>query len=244
MRLMMFLASFAVLHAPAAQAEGCLMANALTGGIRVTVKDGSVQTYIAKGRDVVAEVPVRHKGGGFDARQTLQGGLHVVNDQRVLYDAPQDVPEGAVVVGGSDGETLNTRYKLVGKPPVPKPGTSWTTEVRIERDQDGPSIGPQPRIKGKAVAKMTFLEQKTVELSGCAYRIIPVETTIFIGKDSRFTAGAEVMPLDDTPPGTVVLTRRQIWFDDLGFAVTTKEGGEGFDWVEPWGQGITGLAAN
>ena len=232
-----------VLTAFPAVADGCLMADALKTGIRVTVKDGSVQTFRAKGRDVVAELSDRAKNSSFDARQTLQGVVHVVSDQRLLHDAPAFMPEGAVMVGGSEGGTMAMTYKLSGKPPTPAPGTSWTTTVRLERAEDGPSIGPQPKIKGNAVAKVVFLDKKTVDLSGCAYRIIPVETTILLAKDSRFTMGGQVMPLDEVRPGTVILSRRQIWFDDLGFAVTVKESGGGFDWVQPWGQGIIGIAA-
>lgn len=242
MRLPSLIASLAFLALPAL-AEGCLKADALKSGILVTVRDGSVQSFRAKGRDVVAALPEKAGASGFDARQTLQAGLHVISDQRVLHDAPQDVPEGAVVVGGAEGGRQDTLYKLAGKPPAPAPGISWTTTVRIERDEDGPSIGPQPKLKGNAVVQVVFGAQKTVELSGCAYRIIPVETTIALAPDSRFTMGGEVMPLDDAPPGTVILSRRQIWFDDLGFAVTTRESGEGFDWRAPWGQGIIAMAA-
>lgn len=242
---MRFLTLLAVLTCSAlpALAEGCLTADALKSGIRVTVKDGSVQRFRAKGRDVLAELPEKARNSFFEARQTLQGGLHVLSDLRLLHDAPVEVPEGAVLVGGSEGGRRDTSYKMAGKPPAPAPGISWATTVKIEREEDGPSIGPQPKLKGNAVAQVVFGAEKAVELSGCTYRIIPVETTIALAKDSRFALGDEEMPLDEVPPGTVILFRRQIWFDDLGFAVTTKESGEGLDWEAPWGQGIIGIAA-
>lgn len=226
----------ALMTTPAFADQPCLTADALKTGVRVTVKDGSEQVYRAKGRDVVAVVPT----GRFTADLLLARGLHVTRDHRTEHESAAEVPEGAVMVGGNDGGTITTDYSFAS---LPKPGKDWAGTVKIARDQDGPSIGPQPRVTGKVAATVAFLPEETVTISGCSYRIQPVETVLTIAKDSRFTVGGEAQVALEDEIGKVLLSRRQIWFPDLGFAVITREGGAESGWSDDWGQGIVGLAA-
>lgn len=219
---------------------GCLTPDSIKGGVTVTVKGGGTQTYRAKGKDVQAEVPVLAGGSGFVAELILAGGLHVIADHRTEHEAKPDVPEGAVLVGGNDGGTTTTTYRFAA---LPRPGKDWSGKVKVTRDQDGPSIGPQPTIKGNLAAEVSFLPEETVQISGCSYRILPVETRFTLAADSRFTLEGEPMPAMEEAVGQVLLSRRQIWFPDLGFAVITRERGAESGWSEDWGQGIIGLAA-
>lgn len=233
---------FCLCAGPVFSQDACVTAEALnTGGIAVTVKGGAVQTYRAKGRDVVATVPVLSGGSGFVAELVLARGIHVISDHRTEHEAPADLPEGTVIVGGNDGGTITTLYRYGS---LPKPGMAWQGKVTVTRDQNGPSIGPQPTIKGKVAATVAFLPEETVTLSGCEYRIQPVETAMTVTADSRFTLGGEVDEGIAGAPDQLLLTRRQIWFPDLGFAVITRERGAESGWSEDWGQGIIGLSAN
>lgn len=221
---------------PAQAGEPCLTAEALKSGVRVTVKDGSVQSYRAKGRDVLATVPT----GNFTAELTLARGLFVTRDHRTEHEPTPDLPEGVEMVGGNDGGTITTDYSFAS---LPKPGKDWAGAVKITRNQDGPSIGPQPVVKGRVAATLAFLPEETVTISGCPYRIQPVETVLSLAKDSRFTVGGEPQVDLEAEAGKTLLSRRQIWFPDLGFAVITRERGAETGWSDDWGQGITGLAA-
>ena len=225
-----------LLAAPAFADQPCLTAEALAKGIRVTVKDGSVQTFRAKGRDVQAVIPT----GAFTAELLLARGLHVTRDHRTEHEPTPDPAPGEVMVGGNDGGTITTDYAYAS---LPKPGLDWAGTVKITRDQDGPSIGPQPKVKGKVAATVAFLPEETVKISGCSYRIRPMETVLSLAADSRFTVGGEPQVDLEEAAGKVLLSRRQIWFPDLGVAVITRERGAETGWSDDWGQGIIGLAA-
>ena len=233
-----FLSCLIVLAGPAVAEQPCLTAAALKTGITVSVRQGSTQSYRAKGRDVQAVVPV--PSGSFTAELLLARGLHVIRDHRTEHETAPPPPEGEVLVGGNEGGTLTTEYAY-GR--LANPGTDWAGTVRVTREQDGPAIGPQPTIKGRLAAEVRFLPEETVTISGCAYRIRPVETEFRLGDDSGFTIGGEPAEEIAGAAGTLLMTRRQIWFPDLGFAVITRERGQDSGWGADWGQGIIGLAA-
>lgn len=221
----------------AAQAQtACVTADALKSGIAVTVKEGAVQSFRARGRDVVALIP----NGDFTAEMVLTRGLHVARDHRTEHEAKPDLAEGEVLVGGNDGGTMTTVYSF-GR--LPEPGKDWVGAVKITRDQEGPSIGPQPTIKAEVGATVVYLPEETVTIAGCPYRIQPVETTLTLTADSRVTVGGEVQELSEDERGKILLSRRQILFADLGFAVITRERATDSGWGQDWGQGIIGLAA-
>ncbi|NEY91268.1 hypothetical protein [Tabrizicola oligotrophica] len=240
-RALALLLALACPLSPAFAEEACLTAETLKSGVAVTVEGGAVQVYRAKGRDVLASIPVPAGGNGFSAELVLARGLHVVSDHRTEHEGASDLAEGEVLVGGNDGGTTTTLYAY---PNLPKPGKDWAGRLRLSRDQDGPSIGPQPRIKGTVAAQVRYLAEATVTISGCAYRIQPVETVLTVKEDSRFTLDGAPQPGIAGAADEMLLTRRQIWFPDLGFAVITRESGLDAGWSEAWGQGIIGLAAN
>lgn len=218
-----------LLALPVPALADCLTAADLKSGIDVTVKDRSVQTFRQKAGEVLARVPVVAGVNGFVADQRLKGGLFVVEDRRTYHEAGSDDPN-VVIVGGNDGGTRDDRFAWSPAPKLPEPGQSARYSLRLTRDEDGPSIGPQPQLKAKVTAEVVVQAEKTVKISGCSYRIWPVETALVAA------------PGDFGDDGGTVLTRRQIWFPDLGFAVTTKETGNGTGWTEDWGQGIIGMA--
>ena len=109
-------------------------------------------------------------------------------------------PTEEYYVGGGPGGSYN--FKFSGKPPVPVAGKNWKTTLRVAETQDnGTEYGPQTYRYNYDVT-YSFQDTKEVKLSGCPYTVMPVEAT-FIGKSEH-------------------LTRRWIYFPDLGFGLETR----------------------
>lgn len=126
-------------------------------------------------------------------------------DQRIsrlgIYDTEwHSNPTEDYIVGGGPGGDFT--FKFAGKPPEPKADTSWSTTVSERKSleaglQSGPEI---TRTAYKVI--YSFQGTKTAKLSGCTYTIQPVEAH-FTNKDTD-------------------LTRRFIYFPDLGFGLETR----------------------
>lgn len=109
-------------------------------------------------------------------------------------------PTDEYYVGGGPGGYYE--YKLSGKAPEPAAGTDWKTKVKVTEWQDyGLETGPE-KTRYAYDAVFSFQAEKEVKLSGCPYRIIPVEAT-FSGKNAHFT-------------------RRWVYFTELGFGLETR----------------------
>ena len=126
-----------------------------------------------------------------------------------IYDTTWSwTPTDEYYVGGGPGGYYS--FKFSGKPPVPEAGGSWKTNVSVMETQDnGTENGPET-FRYTLKVTYSFQDTKEAKLSGCTYTIQPVEAT-FTGKNTH-------------------LTRRWIYFPDLGFGLETRvtdhQGGE------------------
>ena len=238
----LILSSLPMSALPMAAFADCVTADDLAAGIEVTVEGGFKAVYRGRGFGEVTAAARHLKGGvGYSWDYRLDRGLFVIEERITEHEAGSSSGD-EVVVGGNDGGTIT--LSMIPQKAVPKAPADWTSKVNYRREQDGPSIGPQPVISGKLAAVMQVLPEKMVKISGCEYRIAPVETRLEVTRSSKLRvdgAAAAEAGMDLPEPGTAFLTRRQIYFLDLGFGVVTREGDE-VDSMPVIDHGITGMA--
>ena len=238
----LILASLPLAAVPVAAVADCLTADDLAAGIEVTVEGGFKAVYRGRGFGDVTAAASHVKGGdGYSWDYRLDRGLFVIEERITEHEAGSSSGD-AVVVGGNDGGTIT--LSMIPQKAVPKQLADWTSKVNYRREQDGPSIGPQPVLSGKLAAVVQVLPEKTVNISGCAYRIAPVETRLEMASASNLRVDGVALAeagMDPPEPGTALLVRRQIYFLDLGFGVVTREGDE-VDAMPVIDHGITGMA--
>lgn len=118
-----------------------------------------------------------------------------------IYDTAWTwTPTDEYVVGGGPGGYYS--FKFSGKPPVPEVGQTWKSTISVAETQDnGTESGPET-YSYKLKVTYSFQDTREAKLSGCTYTIQPVEAT-FTGKNTH-------------------LTRRWIYFPDLGFGLETR----------------------
>ena len=202
--------ALALLHAVPAAAD-CVTAENLTGrGILFTMADGKVWLARAAGKKVVRLDQSNGKPAD-DAYIEGPFGVYEVEHGHRVY--PKRDFWGYI------------KRDFRKRPPEPVTGESWTS--KLEEDQG--SFYAQSRGSDfKGEVSYRFLPDKTVTVSGCDYRIIPVEAT-FTGKDTIW--GDPVLDRND----------RWIYFPDLGVGVHTMSR-DGYR-QEEWKAGITAIAA-
>jgi len=183
--------SLLLLALPGSAAARCVTAQDLATGITFKRQDGRSGTAVADGPTIKVNYAAGSKTAWEDDRQTRMG----------IYELTWSwTPTDEYYVGGGPGGDFS--YKLSGKPPLPKPGTSWKTRISVLQTQDiGIESGP---IKTRYSYDVIYSFQDTAQakLSGCSYTILPVEAT-FTGSGTHFT-------------------RRWIYFPDLGFGLETR----------------------
>ena len=223
------------------QAQECLSGADLAAGIAVSTQDGRVYAVRqAAGGDVAVSMARQAGRDGLFSQMTFAKGVYMTRDVATEVSDSPDSADGEVVVGGNDGGVIDERHAYPRNAPVPVAGKSWRGTVKYTRDQDGPSIGPQPQITARLLADYQFLAEKSVTISGCAYRVIPVELTLQVTAQSRARAeGAPVGWFEDSIDRSY-LTRRLIYFPDIGFSVITRESSD-MDAGGMEQNGITGL---
>lgn len=109
-------------------------------------------------------------------------------------------PSDEAVMGLGPGAGYD--YKLAGKPPMPSAGMRWQSKVKVTASTDNGGEGGVERQSYTLKVSYTALAAKSVKLSGCTYTILPIE--------AHFTS-------DHTD-----LTRRWLYFPDLGFGLETR----------------------
>ncbi|MES2432199.1 MAG: hypothetical protein V4586_00055 [Pseudomonadota bacterium] len=117
-----------------------------------------------------------------------------------IYDMYRNAsPVDPSVPGFIPGDEGVYGYKFRAKPPIPKAGKTWGTKIHVLRSYEN-----MPTVKQVSSYKVTYryLATKTAKLSGCTYAIQPVE--------AHFIADY------------IDLTRRWIYFPDLGFGLETR----------------------
>lgn len=177
--------------APGLAEARCVVAADLAKGITFKRQDGRTGLAIAKSGGITVDYATNPKGAWQDLRKTDRG----------IYEKTWAwTPTEEYYVGGGPGG--GWEYNAFGKPPEPMPGGSWKTTVKVkEHHYDGTESGG-PVLKYSLKAVYSFQEVKEAKLSGCTYRIQPVEAT-FTGKNTH-------------------VTRRWIYFPDLGFGLETR----------------------
>ncbi len=192
-----------VLLAPAMAAARCVEAADLRAGITFKRQDGRLGTVRAgKDRGVVLVDYDSASAVSRDSRRSLWG-----------------VYETRTTRNGRDGETVIS-WKFDPRPKEPQAGGGWAGSLREGRRGAGetgrlPGFGSVEQSEKDAVHKgiralrvsYSFLPERVVKLSGCKYRVVPVEA-VFAGAGEGFS-------------------RRWVYFTDLGFGLETRRDGEG-----------------
>lgn len=174
-------------------AADCVTANDLSKGVVFARADGHKGRVIAKGDgvfvDYAAGAPVWS-----DNRQTLLG-IYELSSTHYRVEDPN-------MVGGGSTDTVQS---FRGKPPVPVAGQGWSGVVKAHVRQNNSSESGGYDYDDRFKVSYAFLAERTVKLSGCSYKAIPVEAN-FVGKDNSHT-------------------QRWLYFPDLGFGLETRENG-------------------
>ncbi len=172
-------------------AAECVTPASLAKGVTFTREDSRSGLIRAERHGFAVDYATNSKTAWQDQRLSRFG----------IYDIEwHSTPTDDYFVGGGPGG--NFSYKFSGKPPLPKADTTWSTTVSERKSLEaGLQSGP---VISRSSYKVTYsyLPTKTAKLSGCTYRILPVE--------AHFT-NAETD-----------LTRRFIYFPDLGFGLETR----------------------
>jgi hypothetical protein len=193
--------SLAVL-APALVEARCVEAGDLRAGITFKRQDGRLGLVRSgKDRGVVVVDYDSASGVSRDMRRSLWG-----------------VYETRTTLQGKGGETVIS-WKFEPRPQEPQAGGGWAGTVREGRRGAGealqlPGFGALEKEEFDAVRKgarvlrvsYSFLPERVVKLSGCRYRVVPVEA-VFAGAGQGFS-------------------RRWVYFADLGFGLETRRDGD------------------
>lgn len=181
---------FALLLSSPAFAD-CVTKDDLAVGVAFKRQDGRAGLIKAKGKTFEINYAVESKTAWQDERDALMG----IYETGWAY-----TPTDEYYVGGSPGGLYS--YKFAKKPPVPAEDATWQSKVKVTETQDnGTEYGPEESHFNLTVV-YSYQTIKEAKLSGCTYRIMPVEAT-FTGENTH-------------------LTQRWIYFPDLGFGLETR----------------------
>lgn len=185
------LAMAAVLMLAGPAAARCVVAGDLARGV-VFARDGAFQgRLVAKDGGVFIDYAT--DSGSTDTRQTLFG----------IYELATVTAAGAEWVGTGP---VAVRQVFRGDPPEPVAGQTWQVRIKATVTGDGttgPDSGSTKVVRRQA--SYDFLPEKTVTISGCRYRVIPVEAHF-----RQSAAGFD---------------QRWLYFADLGFGIETIPAG-------------------
>lgn len=169
----------------------CVTAKDLSKGIVFKRQDGRTGIVSGQGADIAVNYAATSKTAWTDQRTTKLG----------IYELSWSyIPTDDYYVGGGPGGSWT--YKFSGKPPVPVAGDSWKTRISVASHEDNGSEYGEKTVRSAVDATYRFLEVSTANLSGCTYRIAPVEADFSARGVSR--------------------TQRWIYFPDLGFGLETR----------------------
>lgn len=171
---------------------GCLTAGSIDQGVVFRRADGHRGSAIRKDGhiyiDYAAEAGVR-----IDLRQTRFGIYETAMTQLFIDEAAM----------GAGTEMFAQRF--AGKLAEPVAGGGWRGKVKVRFDADNPSV-VEPLAQDRVWdADFSFLPEFSGTLSGCSYRVIPVEV--------RFRTASRVFD------------QRFVYFPELGFGLESKREG-------------------
>ncbi len=178
-----------------AEAE-CVTADNLAKGISFTRQDGHKGRITSQGGALLVEYVIDRQAWT-DARVARFG----IYEQHFAPWLSDDI-----IVGGDPPQF---DWVFSPPPPAPRPGMTWHTGIwQTETDVGyGSQMVKIVSHKESGIeATFTYKAEAKAKLSGCTYRIQPVEAS-FKGLDSTFT-------------------RRWIYFPDLGFGLETVRDGK------------------
>jgi len=176
-------------------AAACVTAADLATGVTFTREDGRQGLISREGKRFAIDYAVNSNTAWQDKRQSWLG----------IYDAEWlSVPTDSYQAEGGPGGSYSFRF--ASKPPMPTPGTTWDTTVtergaQAVRFKLGP-VAISQRDRSSYAVNYRFMAETAAKISGCTYRVLPVEA-IFKNQ-------------------TTDLTRRFIYFPDLGFGLETQ----------------------
>lgn len=176
---------------PAIASARCVTADDLAQGITFKREDGRTGLIQAKDGALVVNYATNPKGAWQDLRVTERG----------IYEISRaSTPTEDYIVGGGPGGYFT--YKRSGTPPEPMPGKIWKTKVsqKLATD-DGTEFGSKV-ARSSYQATYSFLPVTEAKLSGCTYRIQPVEVQYKASNTDNM--------------------QRFIYFPDLGFGLETR----------------------
>lgn len=181
--------------APMALAAECLNGASVDKGVVFTRKDKRTGIVTRRGDTVFIDYST-NKGYWTDERET-RFGVYEIKITEFFSDEES--------IGGGDDVLVQT---FKGKAPEPKGGTGWNTTVRKHvTSYNSSEVGFQ-ESKRRYKVTYVYLPENNVKLSGCTYRVIPVEAAFVEADGSGFK-------------------RRWLYFPDLGFGLETKRGDDG-----------------
>ncbi|MDZ4395707.1 hypothetical protein [Cypionkella sp.] len=173
----------------------CVTPASLANGVSFTREDGRQGMIRTEGKRFSIDYAVNSNTAWQDKRQSWLG----------IYDAEWVwVPTDTYQAEGGPGGSYSFRFAT--KPPMPAAGTTWDTTVTQRGDQAvrfklGP-VAISQRDRTSYSVNYRFMAETAAKISGCTYRVMPVEA-VFKNK-------------------TTDLTRRWIYFPELGFGLETQ----------------------
>lgn len=168
-------------------AAECLTAASLDTGVVFAREGGGQGTAVRSGRDTVRIDYALGDANRLDLVEARWGIFTTTALDRLG-------PPGTVVT--------ETTFRRSGRQKPPEAGKTWKT--RLSTVSQAVAVQPGRPVKTRTDYQVTYSYQaeQQVSLSGCAYRMIPVEAT-FLGDESHFT-------------------RRWDYFPDLGLGLETR----------------------
>ncbi|GLS85774.1 hypothetical protein GCM10010873_07480 [Cypionkella aquatica] len=192
---MKHLALCALLLTALPAAAECVTPANLAKGVSFTRDDGRQGLIRSEDKRFAIDYAVNSNTAWADKRQSWLG----------IYDAEWTwVPTDTYQAEGGPGGTYS--YRFATKPPMPAAGTTWDTTVtergaQAVRFKLGP-VAISQRDRTSYTVNYRFMAETAAKISGCTYRVMPIEA-IFKNQ-------------------TTDLTRRWIYFPDLGFGLETQ----------------------
>lgn len=171
---------------------GCLTAGSIDQGVVFRRADGHSGSAIRKDGQIFIDYAAED-GVRIDQRQTRFGIYETAMTQLFIDEAAM----------GAGTELFAQRF--AGKLAEPVAGGGWRGEVKVHFDADNPSILEPLAQDWVWQADFSFLPEFSGTLSGCSYRVIPVEV--------RFRTASRVFD------------QRFVYFPELGFGLESKRDG-------------------
>jgi len=176
----------ALLAATPVAAE-CLTEASLDTGVMFTRADGRTGSAVRGPRDVLR---IDYALGDPNRIDRVEAKFGIFTQKALDRLGPPGTP------------ATETTFRRAGRQKAPEAGEAWKTRLSTVAETE--AVPPARPVKVRADYQVTYSYQseQTVTLSGCTYRMIPVEAT-FVGDTSHFT-------------------RRWDYFPELGLGLETR----------------------